>query len=117
MPNNTTLNQNLVNPYYSEISFIRRLAANGELIVSDHAHQRISQRGISLLSLFDAVENGTLLEIQNLERDLKFVFQDCKNPPCFFVVVAPKQNNKCLVITTYEPDSRWELVSGNWRRK
>lgn len=108
-----------IKDHSKEINLIRNMAKSGSLKFSKHARERCAERGIKILDVVEAIKNGAFVEYQDIERDPKLMFQDSiGDPPRFFAVVTIKHNNCCLVVTTYLPDAdKWELVSGNWRRK
>ena len=120
MPSNSILSSKYREKFGNEISFIRNCAKLGNIKISDHCHEQISKRKIRLKDVFESIENGAVIEVQNLERDIKILFQDSVNiPPTFFVVVAVKPPIEGICVTAYLPDKNiWVLDSNNqWRRK
>ena len=119
MPKNTILPEEVINRYSMEIAFIRKCAQAGLIKISNHCNEQISQRNIQLKDVYNSIKNGVIMEVQNLERDTKIVFQDCSNkPPYFFVAVAVKPSMG-IGVTAYLPDpNKWYLESDTqWRRK
>ncbi len=119
MSNNSILPEPVRNKYSREISFIRKCAKSGAIRISNHCYQQMAERHIKLSDVYDSIRNGTIMEVQNLERDTKIVFQDSNNkPPDFFVAVAIKPTMG-ICVTAYHPDpDKWILESNNqWRRK
>lgn len=119
MPNNSILPAKVKEQYFKEITFIRNCAHSGHIRISDHCYEQISKRNILLRDAYNSIKSGTVMEVQNYERDTKIVFQDSSNkPPYFFVAVAVKPSMG-LCVTAYLPDEKkWVLGSDNqWRRK
>ena len=119
MPKNSILPEAVKNRYSKEITFIRNCASSGNIKISNHCNEQISQRNIRLQDVYNSIKNGVILEIQTNERDTKILFQDCANqPPYFFVTVAVKPSMG-VCVTAYLPDANiWHLESNTqWRRK
>ncbi len=119
MSSNSILPDIIKDKYSHEISFIRKCAKSNNIKISPHAYKQISQRKIKIKDVYESVRTGTVVEIQNFERDTKIVFQDSvNNPPIFFAVIAIKPT-KGLCVTAYPPDeSKWVLVNNTqWRRR
>lgn len=119
MSSNSILPEKVISNYSNDIAFIRRCAKMNKIRISNHCYKMISQRKIKLADVYDSIKNGEVIEIQDLERDVKILFQDSVNkPPSFFVVVAIKPTYG-LCVTAYLPDEdKWILDENNqWRRK
>lgn len=119
MPSNSILPQNIKNEYWQEINVIRNFAKTGKIKISNHCYKQMAQRNIKVKDVYESIKNGIIMEIQNLERDTKILFQDVVNkPPYFFAVVAIK-TTMGLCVTAYLPDQKkWRLESNSqWRRK
>ncbi len=119
MPINSILSKDLKERYGTEIGFIRNCAKTNQIKISEHCYKAMGKRGIRVKDVYESIEKGVIMEIQNFERDTKILFQDSTNlPPNFFVAVAVKQNMG-LCVTAYLPNkNKWILGSDNqWRRK
>ncbi|SET38496.1 protein of unknown function [Natronincola peptidivorans] len=119
MPSNSILPEPVKNKYSQEIIFIRNCAKSNQIKISDHCNRKISKRKIRLSDVYESIRNGVVMEVQDFERDVKVLFQDCANkPPNFFVAVAIKSTFG-LCVTVYLPDpEKWVLESSDqWRRK
>lgn len=96
---------------------LRFCASKNLIIISDHAMKRMGERSILLPDVMKAVEKGCFIEAQDVERDLKLLFQEHRDPPRFTTVVACKPTRPVLV-TVYPFDpARWVYQAGKMRRR
>lgn len=85
-PSNSILSNRLKNLYCNEISFIRNCVKLGKIKISDHCYEQMAKRNIRLKDVFESIKNGVVMGIQDLERDIKILFQDSVNIPPNFLL-------------------------------
>lgn len=99
-------------------NLIRTCAANQNLGISPHAQQRMKERCISIYQIYDCVARGAIIESQDLERDLKLLFQEYihEGEPSFYVVVACRVPPLVVSVIPFDK-TKWEFKNGRMRRR
>jgi hypothetical protein len=81
-----------------------------DLIFTDHAVDRMAERGIVVHDVIDTVANGDVIEVNLAERPYpsSLSFAMVAGGPLHVLWAEHPETRKIIVITTYVPDDRWK---------
>ena len=101
------------------IQYIRKNIQKGCLDYSQHAIERMLERGIEDSQVIDCILKGKVIEEQNfVGQDIKILFQEATiNTPKFYAVVAAACPRPVVVTVCNSKNEVWECVNGTMQRR
>ena len=95
---------------------IRQFAAAGRITYTNHARERLEERGIQQLDIQKALKNGQVVDARIDGPDILLSFQDSRAGTPEFYVVA-RVDDRVFVITVCHPSANcWEICEGFLKR-
>jgi hypothetical protein len=101
------------------IQWIRKYYKKTSIDFSEHARDQMRIRKIEMSEIFGAIEKGTPIETQDLEGNVKILFQEnTEGIPRFGVVVASSMPPRIVTVYWFKKD-KWEYDKsiGQMRRR
>ncbi len=90
------------------IQWIRKFYKKTGVDFSKHARDQMRKRMIEVTDIFEAIENGTPIETQDLEGHVKILFQEyTDSTPRFGVSVASCMPPRIVTVYWFHED-KWE---------
>lgn len=102
---------------YFDIDDIQNLCKQGKIVWSNHAAQRILQRGISRENVLYAISNGKIIEEypSNDPQPACLILGYTSDGTAIHIIIG--MDDYIHIITAYYPDDRFEIDKTTRRRR
>lgn len=101
-------------------SLIRQLAKKRQIVFSEHALERMFERGIEITNILESIQSGEEIEVQDFgpHEDIRVLFQEATNDiPGFYVVVAACFPRALVLTVCLTEQEIWQYKNGKLVRR